>query len=79
MTSRLHFFPRLDVREAPTIGATNTGAQWRREWALAVERAASINAIPSRYSDAPRTPKTAGLDETLAERRRLAEIFEGQS
>jgi hypothetical protein len=74
MTSRLHFFPRLDVREAPRRESTAAGS-WAVEWAQALARARAVNAIPSAYAMPNRTPRTAEVKAAANEQRRKAQRF----
>jgi hypothetical protein len=76
MTTRSHFFPRVHVREHPER-TTVAGADWRRDWAVARARAATINEIPSNPPIPTRTgPRPNGLAEVVGERRRKGEVFE---
>jgi hypothetical protein len=72
MTTRAHFFPRLDIREAPKRERTSPGP-WRGEWLAAVARAASVRAIPSKLPMPAPVPRTA---LRAADKRRKAEVFD---
>jgi hypothetical protein len=70
MTRRLHAFPRVDVREAPARSSPSGNVQWALDWAEAISRARTVNAIPSAYALPERTPRTAEAARARAERTR---------
>lgn len=80
MTARLFAMPRIAVREAPTrtpfVSGILTIATWREDWARAMARAATINAIPSAYTNGVPTIRKGGAEGFIGEDARKREVFE---